>query len=62
METIQRTSDFFKSLNMPSTLSEFNIDDSRLDEMAEKAVAFGDLGSFAKLGKDNVLEILRMSL
>lgn len=62
MEGIDKTAEFFKSLNMPSTLSEFKIDDSRLDEMAEKAVAFGDLGSFAKLGKDDVLEILRMSL
>jgi alcohol dehydrogenase YqhD (iron-dependent ADH family) len=62
MEGIDRTSEFFSSLGMPSTLSEFKIDDSRLDEMAEKAVAFGDLGSFAKLGKDDVLEILRMSL
>jgi len=62
MEGIDKTAEFFKSLNMPSTLSEFKIDDSRLDEMAEKAVAFGDLGSFTKLGKDDVLEILRMSL
>ena len=62
MEAIQRTSDFFKNLKMPSTLDEFKIDDSRLDEMAEKAVVFGDLGSFRKLGKDDVLEILKMSL
>ena len=62
MEGIDRTSGFFRSLNMPSTLSEFNIDDSRLDEMAKKAVAFGDLGSFSRLGKEEVLQILRMSL
>jgi len=62
MEGIDRTAEFFKSLNMPSTLSEFKIDDSRLDEMAEKAVAFGDLGSFSKLGREEVLQILRMSL
>jgi hypothetical protein len=62
MEGIDKTAEFFSSLGMPSTLSEFKIDDSRLDEMAEKAVAFGDLGSFAKLGKEEVLQILRMSL
>lgn len=62
MEGIDKTSEFFSSLGMPSTLSEFKIDDSRLEEMAEKAVAFGDLGSFSKLGKDEVLQILRMSL
>ena len=62
MEGIDKTAEFFQSLNMPSTLSEFKIDDSRLDEMAEKAVAFGDLGSFSKLGREKVLQILRMSL
>ena len=62
MEGINKTSQFFKSLDMPLTLSEVNIGDSRLEEMAVKAVGFGELGGFMKLGKDDVLEILRMSL
>ena len=61
-EGIDRTIGFFKSLNMPLTLSEAKIDGSRLTEMAEKAVAFGELGSFRKLEKNDVLEILKMSL
>jgi butanol dehydrogenase len=62
LESIDRTAEFFEFLGMPSSLSEFGIDARRLDEMAEKAVAFGDLGTFKKLGKDDVLAILKMSL
>ncbi len=62
LEGIDRTANFFDSIGMPSTLSEFGIDSKRLEEMAEKAVVFGDLGTFKKLGKDEVLAILKMSL
>jgi len=62
VEGIERSKKFFDFLGMPSTLSEFKIDSSRLEEMAEKAVVFGELGTFKKLGKDDILEILKMSL
>jgi len=62
VEGIERTKEFFDFLGMPSTLSEFKIDSSRLEEMAEKAVVFGELGTFKKLGKEDVLAILKMSL
>jgi len=61
-EGIERTREFFDFLGMPSSLSEFKIDSSRLEEMAEKAVIFGDLGNFKRLGKNEVLQILKMSL
>jgi len=62
LEGIERTKEFFDFLGMPSSLSEFKIDSSRLEEMAEKAVVFGELGTFKKLGKEDVLQILKMSL
>jgi len=62
VEGIERTKEFFDFLSMPSSLSEFKIDSSRLEEMAEKAVVFGGLGTFKKLGKEDVLAILKMSL
>ncbi|MBU4487043.1 MAG: iron-containing alcohol dehydrogenase [Candidatus Delongbacteria bacterium] len=62
LESIERTREFFDFLEMPSSLTEVGIDDSRLEEMADKAIIFGDLGGFKKLGKEDVLEILKMSL
>jgi butanol dehydrogenase len=62
LEGIERTREFFDFLDMPSSLSEFGIDNNLLEEMAEKAVVFGELGTFKKLGKKDVLEILKMSL
>ncbi len=58
---IQKTEDFFSSLEMPKTLSQVNIDNEKFDEMAAKAVYFGEIGNFKKLKKEDVLEILRLS-
>ena len=58
-EGIKKTRDFFKSLEMPASLREVGIDDLRLEEMARKAVTFGELGSFRKLNKEDVLNILK---
>ncbi len=59
---IKATRDFFSSLDIPSKLSEINIDDSKIRFMAEQSVRFGDIGSFKKLNADDVEQILRMSL
>ncbi|MFB0565536.1 MAG: iron-containing alcohol dehydrogenase [Candidatus Aminicenantaceae bacterium] len=58
---IQRTRDFFCSLEMPKAFSEVNITDEKFEEMATKAVCFGEIGNFKKLKKEDILEIYKLS-
>ncbi len=60
-EGIIKTKEFFYSLGMPSTLQEIGVKQDSLEEMAKKAIIFGDLGSFQKLNKDDILNILKNS-
>ncbi|WP_019639870.1 iron-containing alcohol dehydrogenase [Paenibacillus fonticola] len=53
---------FWSSIGAPSRLADYDIDDSKLELMADKAVRFGPFGNFAKLNKEDVLEIYRRSL
>ena len=60
---IDRTEDFFRSIGIPMTLGELNIDDALFPEMAEHAVRFGGLEwSWVPLDKDAVVEILKQCL
>jgi alcohol dehydrogenase YqhD (iron-dependent ADH family) len=61
-EGIKRIREFFKSLGMPSTLSEVDISSEHFDRMAESACRFGALGVFKRLGPQQVKEILNMAL
>lgn len=54
---------FWNSIGAPSRLSEYGIDDSRLEEMALKVTGeSGSRGRFRELKKEDVLAIYRMSL
>ncbi|MNJ68014.1 NADH-dependent butanol dehydrogenase A [compost metagenome] len=53
---------FWNSIGAPSRLADYDIDDSKLEAMADKAMRFGAFGNFAKLEKEDVLEIYRRSL
>lgn len=54
---------FWTSLGAPSRLADYGIDDSRLEEMAQKVTGrTGTRGNFRKLTKEDVLAIYRMSL
>ncbi|RGR82782.1 iron-containing alcohol dehydrogenase [Heyndrickxia coagulans] len=53
---------FFNEIGAPSRLADYNIGDDKLGVLAEKALPFGPIGNFQKLGKEDVREILRMSL
>lgn len=53
---------FWDSIGAPSRLADYDIDDSRIDEMAEKAVRFGPFGNFRKLDREDTVEIYKMSL
>ncbi len=60
---IDATEAFFKEIGLPSTLTEFGIDDSMLEAMAEKAVRIGSLeNAYVPLNEQDVVRILRMSL
>lgn len=62
LEGIDKLSAFWTSIGAPNRLADYDIDDSKLDLIADKAMANGEFGNFKKLNKENVLEILRMSL
>lgn len=59
---IRALEDFYRSLGLPVTLTEAGIDDSQFEVMAQKAVVNGALGSFKKLEKQDVIEILKLAL
>lgn len=53
---------FWDSIGAPSRLADYDIDDSKLELMADKAVRFGSFGNFSKLEKEDVMEIYRRAL
>lgn len=62
IEGIEKLRVFWTSIGAPERLADYNIDDSKLELMADKAMARGEFGNFAKLNRDDSLEILKMSL
>ncbi|PIC56655.1 NADH-dependent alcohol dehydrogenase [Sporosarcina sp. P12(2017)] len=62
MEGIDRLSAYWKGIGAPVTLADYDIDDSKLELIAEKAAVNGPVGGFAKLSKDEVLTLLKASL
>jgi alcohol dehydrogenase YqhD (iron-dependent ADH family) len=62
LEGIQKLREFWTSLGAPSRLADYNIDDSRLEEIADKAMFRGEFGNFRSLNRDDVLSILKASL
>ncbi|HOL54628.1 MAG TPA: iron-containing alcohol dehydrogenase [bacterium] len=62
LEGVERLKRFFKDIGLPTSLSEANIGEDRLEEMATKATERGELGEFVKLKKEDVLNILRSAL
>jgi len=61
-KAIAKTREFFRSLGMPVSLREVGIGDEKIEEMAKKAVVFGDIGNFRKLNTSDVVKILRSAL
>ena len=56
---IEKTREFFTNLGLPKTLRDVGVDENKLDEIAEKTVLYGDVGKVKKLGKKDVLAILK---
>ena len=64
LEGIARHEAFFKSIGLPTRLSDLKIDDQCLEEMANKCTA-GDtepVGQFVPLGKQDVYNIFKLAL
>lgn len=61
-EGIAALRSFWNSIGAPSRLADYEIDDSQLEVMAKKTVAFGSFGGFQKLDYDDSLAIYRASL
>ncbi|MBK3494716.1 iron-containing alcohol dehydrogenase [Viridibacillus sp. YIM B01967] len=62
LEGIQKLREFWNSIGAPSRLADYDIDDSKLEIMADKAMIYGEFGNFAKLNKEDVMDIYRASL
>ncbi|MGM0865676.1 MAG: iron-containing alcohol dehydrogenase [Bacillota bacterium] len=62
LEGIEKLREFWTSIGAPSRLADYDIDDSQLDLMADKAMVNGEFGNFNKLNKDDVIAILKASL
>lgn len=62
LEGIEALRAFWTSIGAPSRLADYDIDDSRLEEMAEKTLFNGPFGNFTKLDREDVVAILRASL
>lgn len=60
---IDATESFFKSIGLPDTLKEFGIDESKFEQMAEKAVKVGCLqNAYIPLDENDVIKILKMCM
>lgn len=64
-QAVKSLRDFWSRIGAPSRLADYNIDDSQLGVMAEKAVSPSPtkiIGRYNPLNQDDVFEILKMSL
>jgi alcohol dehydrogenase YqhD (iron-dependent ADH family) len=62
LEGIQKLREFWDSIGAPARLADYEIDDSKLDVMVDRAMLNGDFGTFKKLNRKDVESIYRASL
>jgi len=62
IEGIDKLREFWNSIGAPSRLADYDIDDSQIEVMADKAMVYGEFGTFTKLNREDVLAIYRASL
>ena len=63
LEGIERLKNFFRQIGLPVSLSDANIADDRLEEMADKRTDYGKetVGKFVELNREDVLNILKLA-
>lgn len=59
---IEKLREFWNSIGAPARLADYDIDDSKLELMADRAMANGEFGNFKRLNREDVLTIYRASL
>ncbi|ALC89512.1 butanol dehydrogenase [Bacillus sp. FJAT-18017] len=62
LEGIEKLREFWTGIGAPSRLADYNIDDSNVELMADKAMVNGEFGGYVKLNREDVLAILKASL
>ncbi len=62
LEGIRKLREFWSSIGAPARLADYDIDDSKLEIMADKAMVYGEYGNFKKLNREDTLAIYRASL
>lgn len=65
LEGIDKLSAFWTSLGAPIRLADYDIGEDQLDKIADiaaKEMEYGGFGNFMKLGRDDILAILKASL
>lgn len=62
LEGIRKLREFWSSIGAPARLVDYDIDDSKLEVMADKAIVYGEFGNFKKLNREDTLAIYRASL
>lgn len=61
-KAIEKTSEFFISMGIPSKLSEVGIGEDKLERMAKGAARYGSIGGIKKLDEKDILNIFKASL
>jgi len=61
LEGIKKMEEFFTSIDMPTRLSQANIDSDRFEEMASKATENRSIGNFMKLTKEDIINIYKLA-
>ena len=62
LEGIAKLREFWSSIGAPERLADYDIDESQVEIMADKAMSNGEFGNFTSLNREDVLSILRASL
>lgn len=62
LEGIAALQAFWESIGAPTRLADYDIDDTQVEVMADKAMFNGNFGKFKVLNREDVLAILRASL
>lgn len=62
LEGIAALKAFFASIGLPTSLGEVSIDETSIDEMAQKCTIFGNIGNFVSLDKEAIKAIYTLAL
>jgi len=62
LEGIEALRGFWNSIGAPSRLADYDIDDSKLDVMVDRAMVYGPFGYFKRLEREDVTAIYKASL